>query len=161
MNSADKFKLRAALGYLELGMLKEATHEVAALSTDTANDLDGLILRLELAQRASSWSKAAKIARQLMKLQPEEPDWSIALAYATRRAQSVEAAREILYKAVSQFPTEPGIHFNLACYACQLGEIPAARDCLRKAFALDRSYIITALKDQDLRPIWPEILNPA
>ena len=158
MNATDKMKLRAALGYIELGMLKDAALEVGELSTETADSIDGLILRLELAQRSGTWTKAERIARKLTKLQPDEPDWSIALAYAARRAHSVETARTILSQAVSKFPREAVIHFNLACYACQLGEIPIARDCLRRAFALDRTYIVTALKDQDLRPIWPEIL---
>ncbi len=160
MNATDKNKLRAALGYIELGMLTEAAEEVAGLSPETINDFDAMILRLELSQRSGKWKDAELIARRLTKMQPEEPDWSIALAYAARRAHSVEVAREILCDAVVRFPKEAVIHFNLACYACQLGEIPVARDCLRKAFALDRTYIVTALKDQDLRPIWPEILNP-
>lgn len=159
MNATDKMKLRAALGYIELGMLKDAALEVGDLTPETADSIDGLILRLELAQRSSTWTKAERIARKLSKLQPEEPDWSIALAYAARRAHSIETAREILSKAVERFPREAVIHFNLACYACQLGELPAARDALRRAFALDRTFIVTALKDQDLRPIWPEILS--
>lgn len=158
MNATDKIKLRAALGYIELGMLKDAAGEVAELSTEASDSIDGLILRLELAQRGNAWTKAERVARKLIKLQPEEPDWSIALAYAARRAHSIETARKILSDAVAKFPREAVIHFNLACYACQLGEIPAARDSLRRAFALDRTYIVTALKDQDLRPIWPEIL---
>lgn len=158
MNTEDKQKLRAALGYIELGMLKEAAGEVSTLAPETRDGLDALILRLELAQRGEAWTKAERIAKKLATLQPDEPDWSIALAYAARRAHSIEVARKILAQAVSRFPREAVIHFNLACYACQLGEIPEARDSLRRAFALDRTYIVTALKDQDLRPIWPEIL---
>jgi Flp pilus assembly protein TadD len=160
MNTTDKNKLRAALGYIELGMLEEAAEEVSALSQESLNDFDALILRLELSQRSGQWEQAESIARKLTKLQPEEPDWSIALAYAARRAHSVEVAREILCDAAARFPKEAVIHFNLACYSCQLGEIPVARNYLRKAFALDRSYIVTALKDQDLKPIWAEIISP-
>ncbi len=52
---------------------------------------------------------------------PDHPQWSISLAYVTRRLESVGAAKSILLEAATLHPNEAIIHYNLACYDCQLG----------------------------------------
>ena len=85
---------------------------------------------------------------------PNEAQWSISLAYATRRAESVEAAKLILLEAVERHPKEPTIHYNLACYECVLGEVEVAKARLRRAFKLEPRYRLMALEDEDLSAVW-------
>jgi tetratricopeptide (TPR) repeat protein len=79
------------------------------------------------------------------------------LACATRRADSIHAAKEILLNAEPKFPKEAIIKYNLACYCCQLGEIENAKNYLKKAFEIDSSWRLNALNDEDLKPMWDSL----
>jgi len=82
---------------------------------------------------------------------------AISLAYATRRADSIQAAKEILLNAESMFPKEALIKYNLACYFCQTGDIKMAKDYLKKAFEIDLNWRSAALEDKDLKPLWESL----
>ena len=88
---------------------------------------------------------------------PADAQWAISLAYATRRAQSIEAAKCILLEAVERLPDEPILHFNLACYECQLGELEVAKARLAHAFKLEPKCRLMALDDDDLAPLWDSL----
>jgi Tfp pilus assembly protein PilF len=79
------------------------------------------------------------------------------LAYATRRADSIQAAKEVLLNAESKFPKEAATKYNLACYFCQTGDIQNAKRYLRKAFEIDLNWRMAALEDQDLKSLWESI----
>jgi tetratricopeptide (TPR) repeat protein len=71
-----------------------------------------------------------------------------------RRADSIQAAKEILLNAESKFPKEAIIKYNLACYYCQLGDIKNAKNYLKKAFEIDVNWRMAAFEDEDLKPLW-------
>jgi hypothetical protein len=48
----------------------------------------------------------AEIAKRLADFQRDDLQWTISLAYATRRADSINAAKQILLNAESKFPNE-------------------------------------------------------
>jgi tetratricopeptide (TPR) repeat protein len=98
-----------------------------------------------------------EIAKRLTEFEPDNIQWTISLAYATRRADSIQAAREILLNAESKFPKEAGIKYNLACYFCQTGEIQKAKNYLAKAFEIDLNWRTPALADEDLKPLWASL----
>jgi Flp pilus assembly protein TadD len=79
-----------------------------------------------------------EIAKRLAEFQPDDIQWTISLAYATRRADSLQAAKEILLSAEPKFPKEGIIKYNLACYSCQTGDIEAAKNYLKKLLKLIR-----------------------
>jgi len=95
-----------------------------------------------------------EIAKRLNEFEPNEVQWVVSYAFATRRAVSIEVAKEILLKSVSKFPREATILFNLACYDCQLGRLDSAKAYLRRAFEIDPQWRIQALEDEDLKPLW-------
>lgn len=76
------------------------------------------------------------------------------LAYALRRAESIEPARQLLLTLVERFPTLAVVHYNLACYECQLGNLDAAKERLKTAFKLDSALRLQALEDADLEALW-------
>jgi Flp pilus assembly protein TadD len=86
-------------------------------------------------------------------LQPDEPQWTISLAYATRRSRSIAEAEAILRAARARFPREAILPYNLACYASQLGRLDEARALLAEATALDESLKDLAAQDPDLLPL--------
>jgi len=52
---------------------------------------------------------------------------------------------------------EAAIKYNLACYCCQLVENEAAKNYLKKAFEIDLNWRMTALQDEDLKPLWESL----
>ena len=98
-----------------------------------------------------------QIAKRLKEFEPDNVHWTISLAYATRRAYSIDVAMEILLKAEAKFPKEAAIPYNLACYFCQLGEIVKAKRCLKQAFEIDLKWRMAALEDEDLKPLWDSL----
>jgi len=157
LNRDDQHQLASALGYFELEMISDALEALDGIRPAAATHRDVLALRLIVLQKAENWSKAQDTAARLTLLEPTDPGWTIALAYATRRADCIEQAQEILRDAKVLHPGEALIHFNLACYACQLNHLDDARESLRAAFALDSNLRSQALKDADLKVLWPEI----
>jgi len=145
--------VQAALGWLELGLPEEARGELAALAPAHAAHRDASVCRLAIASHESAWPEARDWAEHLVVLEPDEPQWTISLAYATRRALSLPAAEAILRAAWTRFPREAVIPYNLACYAAQLGRLDEARTLLAEAVVLDESVMDLAAQDPDLLPL--------
>jgi Tfp pilus assembly protein PilF len=146
--------LQAVLGYLELGMIAEANAEIENLPPQEKSRTDVLEMRLEIYRQAGSWSLMEVVARELLRTMPDNPDpWSH-LAFAVRRNESLNVARELLETAEAMFPVDATIQFNLGCYACQMGDIKEAKKRVEKATSLDRKFQMLALDDPDLEPMW-------
>ena len=156
MNDFDRH-LSAAQGWLELGCPEEAWAEIEEIEPTRRAEVPVLGLRLLLCQELKRWATMVEVCRHLAGVQPEEVQWAVSLAYATRRAEGIEAARVILGRALKRFPLEAVIHFNLACYAAQTGEITSARALLHSACSLEPGWLAKALEDPDLAPLWPEL----
>jgi Flp pilus assembly protein TadD len=88
-----------------------------------------------------------------VKVDPGTAGWWISLAYALRRAESVEKAEAILLRAQAIHPKVAMIAFNLACYASVAGRMEEAKERLRHAIKLDKDIRRLAIDDEDL-PLW-------
>jgi hypothetical protein len=153
----DQRHLTAAEGYAELGMFLDANAELEAIDAEVRHVPEVLTVRLEIYRGLEKWELMRTVAARLTAHDPEDADWAISLAYATRRAQSIEAAKLILLEAVERLPDEPILHFNLACYECQLGELEVAKSRLAHAFKLAPKCRLMALDDEDLKPLWDSL----
>ena len=140
-------------GYVELGMFTEADEEWNEVPVDVRNEPVALAVRLEILRGLKQWAAMQVIARSLAERDPGNPQWPILWAYATRRAESVQAARLILLDASSHHPGEAIIPYNLACYECRLGNMDAAENHLRAALKLEPKCRAMALEDDDLTPL--------
>ena len=147
----------AAVGYVELGMFQEANDQLENIDPFNRAAPEVLAVRIAVYHGLKKWELMQEIAKRLAEFQPDDIQWTISLAYATRRADSIQAAKEILLNAESKFPKEPIIKYNLACYCCQLGESEKAKNYLKKAFEIDSTWILRALEDEDLRPLWDSL----
>ncbi len=74
-------------------------------------------------------------AKRLSKHNPKNIQWAISLAYATRRVESIEAAKSVLSEAVKSHPEEH----------------------LVRATKAGVKFRTMALDDTDLEPLWSEI----
>jgi Flp pilus assembly protein TadD len=96
---------------------------------------------------------AMEVARHLVETEPENADWWINLAYAARRADSLEKAEALLLQARKLHPNSATITFNLACYACVAGRLEEAKVHLERAIGLDSRVRELALQDEDLESL--------
>ena len=148
-----KWHLSHLRGYLELGMDREARSELRQVPAAVRDEPEFLAMAMQIHQNAQRWPSVERIARKLVKQQPDDAGWWIILAYATRRASSIKAARRILLKAEDLHGKEPTIQFNLACYAAQAGDIGEARTRVARAIARDSNFSELAKTDPDLEPM--------
>jgi len=147
----------AASGFSELGLFQEAVDELEGLPLELRETRGVLAVWLELYQGWQKWAEAEAVATRLVEAEPDESNWRVALAYATRRTCGLASARDILINASRQFPNCAMIQFNLACYDAQLGDLNEARRRLRQAIRIDKDFADLARTDPDLEPIRDEV----
>ena len=153
----DIHHLRAAQGYVELGMYEDAIAELGEIDSEHS-DLDEVIaVKIAIHGGQKDWKSMRDEAKKMFERDPANPQWVISLAYATRRAQTIEDAKTILLDAVEKHPDEAMIRYNLACYECQLGELDAAKEYLDQAFSLEPKCRTIAREDSDLEALWREL----
>jgi len=114
-------------------------------------------VRLAIYLELKKWELMQQVAKRLKEFQPDNVEWTISLAYASRRAFSIDVAMAILLDAKAKFPREAAIPYNLACYYCQLGEMEKAKRYLKEAFEIDLNWRKAALDDEDLKPFWDSL----
>ena len=144
-----------------LGMLLEANEELDQIDPFNRAAPEVLAVRIEIYRGLQKWDLMQELAKRLTDFQPDKVQWTIALAYATRRADSIQAAKEVLLNAEPRFPKEAAIKYNLACYFCQTGDVNTAKNYLKKAFETDLNRRMTALEDKDLKSLWDSFESPS
>jgi tetratricopeptide (TPR) repeat protein len=148
---------QAAAGYVELGMFLEANTELDKIDPFNRAAPEVLAVRLAIYRGLGKWELMQEIAQRLADFHPDDIQWTISLAYAIRRADSIQAARDVLLNAERKFPKEAAIKYNLACYFCQTGDIQNAKNYLKEAFEIDLNWRMAALEDEDLKLLWESL----
>ena len=149
----DQKFFEAACGYAQLGMFLDANEELEKIDPYCRAAPEILALRVAIYKGLEKWDLMAAIAKRLAEFQPNNVQWTVSFAYAVRRANSIEAAKEILLEAEQKFPKEAVIKYNLACYYCQSGDLESAKKYLKQAFEIDPNWRLQALEDEDLQPL--------
>ena len=157
LSSKDFHHLTVAEGFVELGMWLEANDELEEIDPEVRHVPEVLEVRLQIYRALEKWELMQTVAKTLAIHDPDESQWTVSWAFATRRADSLEQARIILVNAVERMPNVAIFHYNLACYECQLGDLEKAKVALHRAFKLQPQYRVMALDDEDLKPLWEAI----
>lgn len=155
--AAFKSRVTAAQGYLELGMPLEANEELEQIEAEQRGHTEVLAVRVRIYQVLKKWELMQAVAKRLALIDPDNVQWTVSWAYATRRADSIDEARMILLNAVGRLPAAAVLHYNLACYECQLGDLEEAKSRLKRAFQLDSRYRLKALDEPDLEAVWSSL----
>ncbi len=148
-----------AKGYSELCMYDFALRELRAIPEDEIWTKKVTILTLSIYQELENWAEAQKYARNLRYEFSEEVDWWIADAYATRRCESITAARSILLEGLVLHYEDALIRYNLACYACVLKSPGECIDFLKEAVRRDEKFKLMAIEDEDLIEVRDALIN--
>lgn len=154
LDHEDLLHLNAAHGFLNLGLPLDANDELECISADCRHLPEVLSLRLPIYQKLEKWDLMEAVAKRLVEYNESVVEWWLSLAYATRRMNSIPAAKTILKRALLVHPGNAYVFYNLACYECQLGNIERSKDLLARAFELDPKCRLHALADEDLAPLW-------
>ena len=158
----DTHHLKAAEGWLGLGVKDEAHAELEKINPALRSHPDVVEVRWQILASEEKWQACLDVANGMLEAEPDNSLGWIWRAYSLRRTAGgggLLAAQECLVHAHAKFPAEFVIPYNLACYACQLGELRRAREWLKKACDTSSTTIIKgmALHDPDLKPLWTEI----
>ena len=149
--------LHAAVGFLELGMPLDANEEIESIEPELKTLSEVLAVRLRIFRALGKWELMGAVARQLTIQQPDDPEWFISLAFATRRTIGVQEALAVLAQVANRFPTCADILYDLSCYAAQLGHLTSARARLAEAIKLDAVYQDRALAEPDLVALYDDL----
>ncbi len=157
LEPTDAIRLRAAVGWMELGDFVSANDELDEISPKMRVNPCVLFVRCQICIKAEKWDMAAELSDTLTKLLPDNAEIWVNLAYATRRKTGggIPQAREILLAAEPKFPREYIFPYNLACYCSQMREFPDAERWLKKAMAIKPDKVKQmAIEDEDFKPLW-------
>lgn len=131
--------LRAAEGYLELEMPRQALDSLSRLAEEEFNPIAWLLKGESL--RALGECEAAIVP--LRKAADEAPSdmhvW-LALGWCYKRIGRLDKAIESLEEALEAAPNEAIIHYNLACYWSLAGNKRQAILFLGQALEIDPNY---------------------
>ncbi len=166
LTGPDLHRLRAAVGWLELGSPQDALLELDGLDRSACGHEDVLETRWQVLAGLKRWVEAVGVAGALKIAVPERAAGWLQYSYALRRAPGggLQRAFDALRPAVEKFPEEPTIPYNLACYACQMQREKAETlSWLERAMEVrgTRAILEMALQDADLEPLYPEIRQMA
>jgi len=157
----DLHRLRAAQGWLELGLPVEAEVELAGLGQLAGQHPAALDLGWAAAAARLDWDRAHAVAEVLVRLHPRQVGGWIHRAYAIRRMPGggLASALAALLPAATAFPDESMVAYNLACYLVRLERIEEGWRWYLEAEKRGEASGIRklALADEDLRGIWRRI----
>ena len=112
----DSHYLRAAEGWLELGLFAESAAELDLISPEHQHHPDVLELRCNLHIQESRWAAVLEAARSLVSSAPGRVSGWLNQASAIRRVPNggVAKALEALTPAAQKLPKAPTVYYNLA-----------------------------------------------
>lgn len=145
-----KQMIRAASGWLELGMPEDALNEIQNLPKDQWGEKIVLELRLAAEMALERWMEASETAKLLCMGAVDEPDFFLSAAFCLHELGETEEARKWLLRGPDVLSEMAVFHYNMACYLWTLGEKERAHNHLAQAFEMDESFKEAARHDKDL-----------
>jgi tetratricopeptide (TPR) repeat protein len=152
-------RLEYASGFIELGLLNEASEELEAIEGADRLSAEVMAVRSDLYMAAKDWDLLIAVARELARLTPKNDQGWIHWAYALRELGRIAEAKAVLLKAEPLHANCAVLHYNMACYDCLLGDISEARQRLSVACKMGNEWKAAALTDPDLKAMW-DCLGP-
>ena len=142
---------------MELGLPKEAEAELEKLEDEDRASKEAWVLRCKIYQATEEWEAMREVAKHLVSLAPDVAEYWVWAAVATRKAENLEGAEQILRFALKYLPADAMIQYHLACYASQLGRLKEARDRLKVALNACGNLKHKAIQEPDLEPMWASV----
>ena len=146
--------LRAADGYLYLGLAREALEELDAIQSAEGDDPAVLLARIRVLLHMKKWNSAETLSSRGAKQHPDEGEFAVQRAFALHQMKKDEAAEAALLAAPEWIRRTGILHYNLACYQARLGDLSQARECIDTAIQINSGIQKNAQLDPDLQALW-------
>jgi tetratricopeptide (TPR) repeat protein len=150
-------QIRAAEGYLELGMYNEALLELDQILPADQDRLESLRMRIQVLLQIRDWKAGLKLSLRAADLFPQESYGFIHAAFCLHEMGQTQEAKEKLLGGPPSMLEEPIYYYNLGCYETVLGNLDQAKAYLRASFRLNKDFREIARQDPDLAPIRDEL----
>jgi Flp pilus assembly protein TadD len=154
---SSEFTLRAAMGWLELGLPEDALGELKSLTPTERMLRPALEIRLLAEMESGHWNQGAETGRLLCLHAPKESKFFLHAAYCLHETGDTLAAKDWLMRGPAALQKDPLFHYNLACYLAVLGDRKNARFHLKQAFSMDADLRTSAKEDHDLSCLHSEL----
>ena len=151
---ATQRALRAADGYLYLGMAKEALEELDAVDALEIEDAGVMLARIRVLLHLRRWKAAEKLSEQGEAMHINEEEFTVQRAFALHQMRKGERALQVLGAAPEWVRRTGILHYNLACYEARLGDIKTAKQCINVAIQMNSAMEKKAVTDPDLSGLW-------
>lgn len=155
----DKTWIEKIRGYIDLGMLDDATEKIAKLTPDQSGTPEAQELRIIIMMDRGQFDDALSLSENLCDLFPEHPAGFVQGAYCLHAQGNTQAAIDHLQSGPDTLREEPVYFYNLACYELAQGRTQAAQTWLQESFSMDNANRKKALEDPDLASIRDWILD--
>ena len=146
--------LRAADGYLYLGLPEEALRELDAIESAEHDDSPVLLARIRVLLHMKKWTTAETLSTRGLRLHPDEGEFTVQRAFALHQMKRDAAAEQALLAAPEWIRRTGILHSNLACYQARLGDLSQARECIDTAIQMNSGIKKNARLDPDLQALW-------
>ncbi len=107
--------LRAADGYLFLGLADEALQELQMIQEAEQYETDVLLARIRVLLHMKKWRSAEALSGRGARLHPDEGEFSVQRAFALHQLKKDDAAAQALLEAPEWIRRTGILHYNLAC----------------------------------------------
>lgn len=146
--------LRAADGYLFLGMHHEAMGELNLVPIVAQGDPAVLLARIRVLLHRQKWVDAEELAGRCVEAFPEVEEFTVQRAFALCRIKTADVAIGVIEAAPAWIRRTGILHYNLACYEARLGDLTMARRCIDTAIQINSAMARNAKVDPDLQSLY-------
>lgn len=146
--------LRAADGYLYLGLPKEALSELDSIAQEDQAVPTVMLARIRVLLHLRRWKDAEKLSLEGAQLHPVEEEFTVQRAFALHQMRKGDLAVEVLLAAPEWIRRTGILHYNLACYEARLGDLQTAQQCIEAAIQINAAMKKNAKTDPDLQALW-------
>lgn len=152
----DQHHLRAAEGWLELGVPADAHAELDRIEIAFRRHPDVLHLRWKIHRKSKEWESCYEVAKALTETASDDPRAWTAMAQTFYYTQRIQEAYDLAVSKITRFPQHWPLYYDAACYACLTGRLGQARQFLQLAISQGDEEEITRLaaQDPDLKGLW-------
>ena len=148
-----EWRLRAACGYAELGMIRESLAELNAIESLFQDRTEVLQMRLHHLMREKKWARALIVSRKLCRVAPQCSAGFLHAGFCLHELGKTAEAKRLLLKGPVALLKEPIYYYNMGCYDALLGNVKSAQVHLLTSFKMDSSFRAIAKRDPDLKAV--------
>lgn len=146
-------QINATIGYINLGMIDDASAELDSLAAVDALRSESIALRVSVQMRKGHWDLALEGSELLCSILPDHPSPYLDAAFCLHELNRTDEAKNKLLSAPTHIRKSSLYHYNMACYEACLNQLDSARTFLDQAISMDKCLQDSWESDPDLKKL--------